>query len=134
MKTSWASWSVAIPRSNVRVVCTLWETIATLAPTIALIRVDLPTLGAPIRAMKPQRRPAGSPSSRARSPAGSTIRSDRPFGADDRIDQGRFAHMGRTDQGDEAAAPAGRFAVLTGPFACGLNHQIGSPLWRRRSH
>jgi len=30
---------------QVRVVCTLWETIVTLAPTIALIRVDLPTLG-----------------------------------------------------------------------------------------
>src|ERR1700731_938065 len=56
MKTSWASACVAMPRSNVRVVCTLWETIATLAPTIALIRVDLPTLGAPISAMNPQRR------------------------------------------------------------------------------
>src|SRR5437764_9563064 len=55
MNTSWASCSVAIPRSNVRVVCTLCETIATLAPTSALIRVDLPTLGAPISAMKPQR-------------------------------------------------------------------------------
>src|SRR5260370_31209223 len=61
MKTSWASACVAMPRSNVRVVCTLWETIATLAPTIALIRVDLPTLGAPISAMNPQRRTAGSP-------------------------------------------------------------------------
>src|ERR1700676_3907368 len=61
MKTSWDSASMAIPRSSVRVVCTLWETIATLAPTIALIRVDLPTLGAPMSAMKPQRRPAGSP-------------------------------------------------------------------------
>src|SRR3981081_4306647 len=61
MKTSWASACVAIPRSNVRVVCTLWETIVTLAPTIALISVDLPTLGAPISAMNPQRRTAGSP-------------------------------------------------------------------------
>src|ERR1700732_1525434 len=61
MKTSWASACVAIPRSNVRVVCTLWETIATLAPTIALMSVDLPTLGAPISAMNPQRRAAPSP-------------------------------------------------------------------------
>src|ERR1700722_17174261 len=71
MKTSWASACVAIPRSNARVVCTLWETIATLAPTIALIRVDLPTLGAPISAMNPQRRTAGSP------PSGSTIETFR---------------------------------------------------------
>src|SRR6202163_1526083 len=63
MKTSWASACVAIPRSKVRVVCTLWETIATLAPTIALISVDLPTLGAPISAMNPQRRTVGSPAS-----------------------------------------------------------------------
>src|ERR1700687_3128337 len=67
MKTSWASPCVAIPRSKVRVVCTLWETIATLAPTIALISVDLPTLGAPISAMNPQRLAAGAPLS------GSTI-------------------------------------------------------------
>src|ERR1700693_3379831 len=75
MKTSWASASMAIPRSNVRVVCTLWDTIATLAPTIALIRVDLPTLGAPISAMNPQRRSADAPFS------GSTIEASRhhPF-------------------------------------------------------
>src|SRR5260370_12175281 len=71
MKTSCASACVAIPRSNVRVVCTLWETIATLAPTTALIRVDLPTLGAPISATNPQRRRAGAPFS------GSTIEAFR---------------------------------------------------------
>src|SRR5712691_8025659 len=59
--TSCAWPSIAMPRSSVRVVCTLWETIATLAPTSALISVDLPTLGAPISAMKPQRRPADAP-------------------------------------------------------------------------
>src|SRR5258708_10487441 len=63
MNTSWACACVAMPRSKARVVCTLWETIATLAPTTALIRVDLPTLGAPISATNPQRRRAGSPRS-----------------------------------------------------------------------
>ena len=53
--------SVAMPRSSVRVVCTLCETIATLVPTRALISVDLPTLGAPISATKPQRLPEASP-------------------------------------------------------------------------
>src|SRR5260370_38542897 len=72
MKTSCASACVAIPRSNVRVVCTLWETIATLAPTTALIRVDLPTLGTPNSATNPQRRRAGAPFS------GSTIDAFRP--------------------------------------------------------
>src|SRR4029078_2240086 len=43
------------PRNSVRVVCTLGVTIATLLPTSALISVDLPALGAPISAMKPQR-------------------------------------------------------------------------------
>ena len=40
---------------SARVVCTLCETIVTLVPTSALISVDLPTLGAPISATKPQR-------------------------------------------------------------------------------
>src|SRR5262249_2933904 len=53
--TSWALPAAAMPRNDARVVCTLCETIATLAPTRALISVDLPTLGAPISAMKPQR-------------------------------------------------------------------------------
>src|SRR5262252_6708948 len=55
MKTSCEPSTVAMPRSNARVVCTLWDTIATLVPTSALISVDLPTLGAPISAINPQR-------------------------------------------------------------------------------
>ena len=46
---------IAMPRIRVRVVCTLWVTIDTLAPTILLIRVDLPAFGSPIRATKPAR-------------------------------------------------------------------------------
>src|SRR6476646_4401603 len=38
-----------------RVVCALWVTMATLAPTSALINVDLPLFGAPISATKPHR-------------------------------------------------------------------------------
>src|ERR1700684_3035063 len=47
--------SITMPRISARVVCTLRETIVTLEPTRALTRVDLPTLGAPISATKPQR-------------------------------------------------------------------------------
>ena len=43
------------PRMRARVVCTLWVTIETLAPTMRLSRVDLPALGSPIRATKPAR-------------------------------------------------------------------------------
>src|SRR5881394_2422617 len=46
---------MAMPRNSARVVCTLGVTIATLLPTSALVSVDLPALGAPISAMKPQR-------------------------------------------------------------------------------
>src|SRR5579871_1782400 len=52
--------SIAMPRMTVRVVCTLGLTIVTLLPTIALTRVDLPTLGAPMTATKPQRCSAAS--------------------------------------------------------------------------
>ena len=45
----------AMPRTGPRVVCALWVTIDTLAPTSALVRVDLPLFGAPISATKPQR-------------------------------------------------------------------------------
>ncbi len=55
MKTSWLVPSMAMPRTGMRVVCTLWLTIDTLAPTSALTSVDLPALGAPMTAMKPQR-------------------------------------------------------------------------------
>src|SRR6201991_4666585 len=51
----WASFSITMPRISARVVCTLRETIVTLEPTSALTSVDLPTLGAPISATKPQR-------------------------------------------------------------------------------
>ena len=43
-----------MPRISARVVCTLCEMMLTLEPTNALRSVDLPVLGAPIRAMKPQ--------------------------------------------------------------------------------
>ena len=55
MNTSWLAPTTAIPRSVVRVVCTLRLTMATLAPTNVLTSVDLPAFGAPIRAMNPQR-------------------------------------------------------------------------------
>src|SRR5947208_14368 len=60
--------SITMPRIRARVVCTLRETIVTLEPTNALTSVDLPTLGAPIRATKPQAVAAG-----AASPFDSTV-------------------------------------------------------------
>ena len=51
----WALFSITMPRISARVVCTLRETMVTLEPTSALTSVDLPTLGAPISATKPQR-------------------------------------------------------------------------------
>src|SRR3954453_4384383 len=47
--------SITMPRISARVVWTFRETIVTLEPTSAFTRVDLPTLGAPISATKPQR-------------------------------------------------------------------------------
>src|SRR5262249_42903359 len=55
--------SMTMPRIRARVVCTLRETIETFSPTSALISVDSPTLGAPIRATKPQRVAAAAVSS-----------------------------------------------------------------------
>ena len=46
---------VATPRIARRVVCGLSETIATFWPTSALTSVDLPTLGRPASATKPER-------------------------------------------------------------------------------
>src|SRR3546814_18336688 len=46
-------WS-ATPISRVRVVCALGLTIATFWPTSALTSVDLPALGAPTTATRPQ--------------------------------------------------------------------------------
>src|SRR5258708_1248892 len=58
-----ALFSITMPRISARVVCTLRETIVTLEPTSALTSVDLPTLGAPISATKPQRVATGAASS-----------------------------------------------------------------------
>ena len=49
-----AAPSSAMPRTSARVVCTFRETIDTFAPTSWLSSVDLPALGAPISATKPQ--------------------------------------------------------------------------------
>src|ERR1700680_682311 len=57
-----ALFSITMPRIRARVVCTLRETIVTLEPTSALTSVDLPTLGAPISATKPQRVATGEAS------------------------------------------------------------------------
>src|SRR6476620_6426134 len=51
----WLLPSSAMPSTGPRVVCALWVTMATLAPTSALISVDLPLFGAPISATKPHR-------------------------------------------------------------------------------
>src|SRR6202045_2303931 len=59
----WALLSMTMPRISARVVCTLRETMVTLEPTSALTSVDLPTLGAPISATKPQRVATGTASS-----------------------------------------------------------------------
>src|SRR5712671_3546173 len=58
-----ALFSTTMPRISARVVCTLRETMVTLEPTSALTSVDLPTLGAPISATKPQAVAAGATSS-----------------------------------------------------------------------
>src|SRR6202045_507460 len=75
-KMSCAAPSMAMPRTSVRVVCTFGVTMEILAPTSALINVDLPTLGAPISATKPQRVVA---SAGAASSCSSAI---APFGLD----------------------------------------------------
>ncbi len=56
VSTSWKRpGAVTTPRIARRVVCGLSDTIATLWPTIALTSVDLPTLGRPASATKPDR-------------------------------------------------------------------------------
>ena len=52
-KTSWASGVVSTPRMVLRVVWGRDEVMATLVPTRALTRVDLPTLGRPTTATNP---------------------------------------------------------------------------------
>jgi hypothetical protein len=54
IKIIWDCSRMVIPKTRVLVVWTFDETIETLAPTIQLISVDLPTLGAPIKAKNPQ--------------------------------------------------------------------------------
>ena len=54
-KISWAWESVLTPSSRVRVVCGLGVTMASFSPTRVFSSVDLPTLGRPIRAIKPHR-------------------------------------------------------------------------------
>src|SRR5690606_27374015 len=51
--TSWPCGKVAMPSSRWRVVCGRLEVMLTLAPTRALTRVDLPTLGRPMTATVP---------------------------------------------------------------------------------
>src|ERR1700675_3765366 len=58
-----ALFSITMPRISARVGWTLRDTIVTLEPTSALTSVDLPTLGAPISATKPQRVATGAASS-----------------------------------------------------------------------
>ena len=60
---------MAIPRIRVRVVCTLWVTIETLAPTIRFRSVDLPAFGSPISATSPQRVTPRPPAAPAAPPA-----------------------------------------------------------------
>jgi hypothetical protein len=55
MKTICALPWIAMPRMIARVVCTLWLTIDTFAPTRRLTSVDLPAFVAPISATKPER-------------------------------------------------------------------------------
>src|SRR5689334_7132837 len=77
--------SITMPRIRARVVCTLRETMVTLEPTSALTRVDLPTLGAPINAMKPQRVAADASAARELSvmtAAGDALALDHHGGSD----------------------------------------------------
>src|SRR6202049_2539152 len=87
-----ALFSITMPRIRARVVCTLRETIVTLEPTSALTSVDLPTLGAPISATKPQAVAAGAVSCGASSviaAAGDAFARDHHGGCD--LFSGAFA-------------------------------------------
>src|SRR6201992_2782694 len=72
--------SIAMPRSSARVVCTLRDTMVTLEPTSAFTSVDLPTLGAPIRATNPQR--VSTPASTIIAAAGDAFALDHHAGRD----------------------------------------------------
>ena len=71
--TTWASGRLSTPRTCVRVVCGLSETMLTLCPQMALSSVDLPTLGRPTSVTKPERiaaHGAGASAVRSRPAAG----------------------------------------------------------------
>ena len=53
--TTCASGRLSTPRTCVRVVCGLSETMVTFCPRMSLSSVDLPTLGRPTRVTKPER-------------------------------------------------------------------------------
>src|SRR6266705_5618182 len=95
-----ALFSITMPRIRARVVCTLRETIVTLEPTSALTSVDLPTLGAPISATKPQRVAAGATAS-------VTSRGSSVIGTAG--DAFAFDHHGRCDLLSGALAAADAF-------------------------
>ncbi len=70
MITSWASGRWTMPRIARRVVCGRLLVIATLLPTRAFIRVDLPTLGRPAKLAKPDLNSPGAPGCAPPGPAG----------------------------------------------------------------
>ena len=59
-KTICDSGRCSTPRTSVRVVCGLSDTIVTLVPRIEFNSVDLPTLGRPTNVQKPERNAASS--------------------------------------------------------------------------
>ncbi len=54
-RTTCAVPAIITPRTRMRVVCTLRETMVIFAPVSAFTSVDLPALGAPITAATPKR-------------------------------------------------------------------------------
>ena len=54
-RISWLFGPVTMPRMVCRVVCGLLDVMATLLPTSALVSVDLPAFGRPMRHAKPAR-------------------------------------------------------------------------------
>ncbi len=87
---SWASGRCTMPRITRRVVCGGLLVIATLAPTSAFMRVDLPTFGRPVKHAKPERKPACAPAPAAScdditprfSRIGRAVGPSRPVGPD----------------------------------------------------
>ena len=67
--TSWAPGRAMTARMRLRVVCGLFETMATFWPTRRFTRVDFPTLGRPTTVTKPARNGASAASSVMRGPA-----------------------------------------------------------------